>query len=310
MAKHRFLIYVFFTFISLQLTNAGQVAVNKNLHSIENGEKNHHNDHIRNEHVNSITLQHHNESNNNQIVQEKHKNNHINSTTTTAAVNNERNSNQSTEHNPPAAAAQTQPYNLNIEYTNESIRNNSNGINNNTCENSNGDRAIIDVINTTHTSNDLKVTTTTSTTTHTNAITAQLPNKNDENTETANDEQSNRKKQKLSNKIVVLLRRSKPIALVVINSILAVSIVISVCTTMGWDYTVPAIVFGVAAIVASSGLWYWLYIAAVTAPRDIRYVYHNLLVFLVNFRLVAFSMITIFVNTGSLPLRFFFSPIS
>lgn len=80
------------------------------------------------------------------------------------------------------------------------------------------------------------------------------------------------KQQKLSNKIVVLLRRSKPIALVLINSILAVLIAISVCITMGFDYTIPAIVCAVIAIVASSGLWYWIYIAAVTAPRDIRYV--------------------------------------
>lgn len=79
-------------------------------------------------------------------------------------------------------------------------------------------------------------------------------------------------KQKLSNKAVSLLRRSTPIGVVVISCILAISIAISVCTMMGWDYTVPAIVCGVVAILASSGLWYWLYIAALTAPRDIRWV--------------------------------------
>lgn len=87
-----------------------------------------------------------------------------------------------------------------------------------------------------------------------------------------NIDSTNRKQQKLSNKIVVLLRRSKPIALVVINSVLAVLIATSLCISMGMDYTIPAIVVGLIAVVASSGLWYWLYIAAVTAPRDIRYV--------------------------------------
>lgn len=77
-------------------------------------------------------------------------------------------------------------------------------------------------------------------------------------------------KQKLSNKAVSLLRRSTPIGIVVISCVLAISIAISVCTIMGWDYTVPAIVCGVVAILASSGVWYWLYIAALTAPRDIR----------------------------------------
>lgn len=88
-----------------------------------------------------------------------------------------------------------------------------------------------------------------------------------------NTNDTDHKQLKLSNKIVVLLRRSKPIALVLINSVLAVLIAISVCITMGFDYTIPAIVCGLIAIVASSGLWYWLYIAAVTAPRDIRYVF-------------------------------------
>lgn len=77
-------------------------------------------------------------------------------------------------------------------------------------------------------------------------------------------------KKTTSNSAVSILRRSKTIGIVVISGILAVSIVISLCTTMGWDYTVPAIVVGVVAIVATSGLWHWIYIAILTAPRDIR----------------------------------------
>lgn len=80
------------------------------------------------------------------------------------------------------------------------------------------------------------------------------------------------KQQKLSSKAVDLLRRSKWLAVVLISCLLAVSVAITICTKMGWDYTIPAILVGVVAIIASSGLWYWLYIAAITAPRDIRWV--------------------------------------
>lgn len=194
--------------------------------------------------------------------------------------------------------------NTTIDHTNESICNAHNAYNGN----SNG-HAIIDVVSTTHTNNDhSKVTikstaeqqqqhqlptvtsTYTSTVTVTSNSTPQQQQPQHKNTENTNDvvdvnsntsgagggvvgpEELNRKQQKLSNKIVVVLRRSKPIALVVINCVLAVLIVTSLCISMGMDYTVPAIVVGLIAIVASSGLWYWLYIAAVTAPRDIRYV--------------------------------------
>lgn len=139
--------------------------------------------------------------------------------------------------------------------------------------NGNG-HAIIDVVNTTHTGNDQsKVTVKPS---------EQLPytqtanHKSTQNTidvdvSACGAEESNQ--QKLSNKIVVLVRRSKPIALVVINSVLAVLIATLLCISMGFDYTIPAIVVGLIAVVASSGLWHWLYIAAVTAPRDVRYVF-------------------------------------
>lgn len=181
----------------------------------------------------------------------------------------------------PSENLQSQAFSCNIDYTNELIGNNNN--NNSTTthanqQNSNG-HAIIDVVKTTHTNVDqTKITTKPldeqqlpSYTTQAN-INKSADNDYDLSVNASNIEDSNRKQQKLSNKIVVLLRRSKTIALVLINSILAVLIAISICITMGLDYTVPAIVFGLVAIVASSGLWYWFYIAAVTAPRDIRYV--------------------------------------
>lgn len=176
-----------------------------------------------------------------------------------------------------------QSYNCNINYTNESNNNNINDTTIHLNQNNKNDLAIIDVIKTAHTTTDQCKITTKSTkqpTPHTQ--THLQENRNnvayDVNGNTAatihpdnhNDDTVDRNKQKLSTKIVVLLRRSKPIALVVINSVLAVLIAISVCITMGLDYTIPAIIFGLIAIVASSGLWYWLYIAAVTAPRDVR----------------------------------------
>lgn len=173
---------------------------------------------------------------------------------------------------------QSEAHNCNINYTNESICNSQSNGNGNVTH-GNG-HAIIDVVNTTHTSNDRS--NVSSKSTEQLPYTTQPPQSQHKNTENTNDvdvnssasgpEESNRKQQKLSNKIVVLLRRSKPIALVVINCVLAVLIATSLCISMGLDYTVPAIVVGLIAVVASSGLWYWLYIAAVTAPRDIRYV--------------------------------------
>lgn len=183
---------------------------------------------------------------------------------------------------------QLQNYKCNLKYTNESICNgNGNNIHNGhnghsgqnndtTHSNQNNNKnglAIIDVIKTAYTTSDqCKIAT--------KSLSTQLPhepsreNSNnvtyDVNGNTASTTKDERNNQKLSTKIVRLLRRSKPIALVVINSVLAILIAISVCITMGLDYTIPAIVIGLIAIVASSGLWYWLYIAAVTAPRDIR----------------------------------------
>lgn len=204
--------------------------------------------------------------------------------------------------------SQPQAHNCNINYTNESSicngtsTSNSNNYNNAHTGNNIG-HAIIDVVNTTHTSNDhAKViikapeqlpyknpTTTTTPPSPAAAVIQSSPSPhnnihkiNNTTTEYGNNdvdvnsnasgpvEESNRK-HKLSN-LVVLLHRSKPIALVVINSVLAVLIATSLCISMGLDYTVPAIVVGLIAVVASSGLWYWLYIAAITAPRDIRYV--------------------------------------
>lgn len=91
-----------------------------------------------------------------------------------------------------------------------------------------------------------------------------------EYTDVYNDNDNGDGNAKLSSKVVNLLRRSKSIGIVVISCVLAVSIAITICTKMGWGYTIPAIVVGAVAIIASSGLWYWLYIAAVTAPRDIK----------------------------------------
>lgn len=186
------------------------------------------------------------------------------------------------------------PYNCNINYTNESIGNSASGQAN---AHSDNDLAVIDVVSTSHTSNDhCKIATIKSTAPNhtTETITDQPPystqsNNNHysktptehttltdvdvNNSNATSPEESNPKQQKLSNKIVVLLRRSKPIALVVINSVLAVLIATSLCISIGMDYTIPAIVVGLFAVVASSGLWYWLYIAALTAPRDIRYVF-------------------------------------
>lgn len=192
-----------------------------------------------------------------------------------------------TNANPIAAIStedsQLQAYNCNINYTNESTicnSKNTTSANKNPYNGNNG-HAIIDVVSTTHTSSDHSKATIKSTEQlpHTHQPTLNI-HKNTENTNDVVDvnsnssgpEESNRKQQKLSNKVVVLLRRSKPIALVVINSVLAVLIAISLCISMGMDYTIPALVVGLIAVVASSGLWYWLYIAAVTAPRDIRYV--------------------------------------
>lgn len=183
---------------------------------------------------------------------------------------------------------QLQNYKCNLNYTNESICNGNSGQNNDTIHsnqknnnnnnynNNNNNKnglAIIDVVKSAHTTSDqCKITT--------KSFSTQLPHESfkensnnvayDVNGNTASNIQDERNEQKLSTKIVGLLRRSKPIALVVINSVLAVLIAISVCITMGLDYTIPAIVFGLIAIVASSGLWYWLYIAAITAPRDVR----------------------------------------
>lgn len=169
--------------------------------------------------------------------------------------------------------SQPQSHNGNIKHTNESICNsnthNGNGV-------GNGVHAIIDIVSPTHTNNDHTNVTTKSTLPYTTTSNIQHKNINDTNNDVdvnsnaSGTEESNRKQQKLSNKIVLVLRRSKPIALVLINCLLAILIAISLCISMGLDYTVPAIVVGLIAVVASSGLWYWLYIAAVTAPRDIR----------------------------------------
>lgn len=185
----------------------------------------------------------------------------------------------------PISTEDSQSFNCNT--INESICNGNRKTNNLNAYNGNG-HAIIDVINTTttHTNNDnTRITikqlpyNSQSTNTQTKTLHANHQKNTEHNTNndvdvnTSGPEDTNRKQQKLSNKVVVLLRRSKSIALVVINSLLAVLIATSLCISMGLDYTVPAIVVGLIAVVASSGLWYWLYIAAVTAPRDIRYVY-------------------------------------
>lgn len=223
-------------------------------------------------------------------------------------TSDEQNNNNSSSTTAPATV-ENSAYNCNINYTNESICSSPTGSRQNNAHNDNSSgHAIIDVVNTTQAKAAAAVATTngiakqlpspqsaqpkvatTEAHQHNNnnhySKSSTTTSSSSENTSdaidvsetttlgnSATDIESNRKQQKLSNKIVVLLRRSKPIALVVINSLLAVLIATSLCISMGMDYTIPAIVVGLIAIIASSGLWHWLYIAAVTAPRDIRYV--------------------------------------
>lgn len=268
--------------------------ITKGLHNIENGESNDHHDHayvkqqsISNEiPIPSYELNGHNDR---KSAEE------LNSLNTTKQANGTAKPTTTTTATIPIAIPTEDsqphtPYNCNINYTNESI---GNGLSGQPHAHRDNGLAIIDVVNTSHTSNDQCKVATIKPTATTQSI--QLPYSTQsttynnpysktttENTSTDVDvnnsnasgpEESNRKQQKLSNKIVVLLRRSKPIALVVINSVLAVLIATSLCISMGMDYTIPAVVVGLIAVVASSGLWYWLYIAAVTAPRDIRYVF-------------------------------------
>lgn len=79
-----------------------------------------------------------------------------------------------------------------------------------------------------------------------------------------------KQQQNVSSKIENFVQRSKWFGTILISCLLAVSIAITICIKMGWDYTIPAIIVGIITIIASSGLWYWLYIAAITAPRDIK----------------------------------------
>lgn len=39
---------------------------------------------------------------------------------------------------------------------------------------------------------------------------------------------------------------------------------------MGWEFGVPAVLIALLAVLIASGKWRWFYIAAVTAPRDVK----------------------------------------
>lgn len=73
----------------------------------------------------------------------------------------------------------------------------------------------------------------------------------------------------------VFIRTFKKRVVVVFSSLLFITLVIpSVWYYMGWMYGLQAIFVAVLAVLAATGGWYyighWLYIAIITAPRDIR----------------------------------------
>lgn len=39
---------------------------------------------------------------------------------------------------------------------------------------------------------------------------------------------------------------------------------------MGWEFGLPAVLIALLAVLIASGKWHWFYIAAVTAPRDVK----------------------------------------
>lgn len=69
------------------------------------------------------------------------------------------------------------------------------------------------------------------------------------------------------------------VSVVLVSSLLVIftlSTVTLVWYYMGWIYGVQAIVVAIIAVLGASGIWrlfgHWLYIAAVTGPRDLRWV--------------------------------------
>lgn len=65
----------------------------------------------------------------------------------------------------------------------------------------------------------------------------------------------------------------KPVVLF-ISALIIGLVIVSVWYCLGWMYGLQAIVVAGLAVLAATGGWYyighWLYIAAVTAPRDVR----------------------------------------
>lgn len=69
------------------------------------------------------------------------------------------------------------------------------------------------------------------------------------------------------------------VSVVLVSSLLVIFILSTVTLVwyyMGWIYGLQAIVVAIICVLGASGIWrlfgHWLYIAAVTAPRDVRWV--------------------------------------
>lgn len=61
------------------------------------------------------------------------------------------------------------------------------------------------------------------------------------------------------------------VAIVSVVVSLSIGVVLIWCF-MGWLYGLQAVVVAIIVILITSGKWRWFYIAAITAPRDIRWV--------------------------------------
>lgn len=50
----------------------------------------------------------------------------------------------------------------------------------------------------------------------------------------------------------------------------AIAGIVLVWYYMGWEFGLPAVLIALLAVLIGSGKWRWFYIAAVTAPRDVK----------------------------------------
>lgn len=82
----------------------------------------------------------------------------------------------------------------------------------------------------------------------------------------------------------------KPVV-VFISAFIIGLVIVSVWYFLGWMYGLQAIVVAVLAVLAATGGWYyighWLYIAAVTAPRDVRYIFYAIKLYMTNMQKIS-----------------------